>query len=189
MEELEQMREQLTILKQKLDQQEIVSDQLLRKITVERVKRLNRSIWLEGICALFVITIGNLVFDTQNCSIAFQVGTTILMVFCFGATWFSHRNVSKIEISQGSLIEVAKQVTRLRKFYQKWIYFAIPALAIWLGWYAWEVYQGIDKSNLKIWLPMLVGTVIGGIAGGLIGNHQRKKYINEMTTIINDIKE
>jgi len=189
MEELEQMREQLTLLKQKLDQQEIISDKLLRNITSERVKRLNRAIWIESLAVLFVITFGNYTFYQQGCSIAFITGTTLLMIACFLVTIIPHHQIDRKEIVNGSLIEVAKQVMKLRKLYQKWLYFGIPAIVIWLSWYILELYYTSQNTDIKVFLYLLIGIVIGTLAGAWIGNRQRKQMIQEMDIILNDIAD
>jgi len=188
MEELEQMREQLTLLKQKLNEQEIISDQLLRKVTSERISHLNRAIWIEGLTALFVITFGNMVFYQQGCSVYFLIGTTIFMIGCFLATIIPHHQIDRHEIVNGSLVDVAKQVKKLHTFYHQWLYIAIPIFIIWFGWLVWELYK-VNQGNMKPFFTLLVAVCIGGLIGGLVGYYQHKKYLKEMETIINSIEE
>jgi len=188
MEELEQMREQLTILKNKLDQQEIISDKMLRSITSERVKRLNRAIWWEGTCCLFVITAGSLIFRHMGCSLSFIIATIIMMIGCFLATIIPHHWIDHQEIMSGSLKEVVQQVKKLHLFYHNWLYIAIPLVLAWFGWLAWEIYQ-VNNGDMHAFWGIMVGGCVGGLIGGIIGNHQRKTYMHEMETIIQSIEE
>ena len=67
MDELQEMQAQMALLKQKLNNEEIINDRLLREVTRQRVRRLSRMVWIEGICALFVVTFGNYVFYGFGC--------------------------------------------------------------------------------------------------------------------------
>ena len=81
MDELVEMREQMNLLKSKLDKQEIVNDRLLREVTSQRVRRLNRNVWQEGIACLFVITFGSYSFLQLGCSWWFVGFTIAYMLF------------------------------------------------------------------------------------------------------------
>lgn len=187
MNELEEMQSQLALLKQKLNKEEIVNDQLLRDVTRQRVRRLNRNVWQEGICVVFVMTFGNFVFRQMGCSWWFIAGTTVMMLICFLATFIPHRRVKESEIMQGDLLTVAKQVRRLRKLYDDWMRIDIPMVSVWFIWFLVELYfQHTD--SLFIFLFTAVGTLIGGVVGGSIGWHQHKKYVREMDEIITQIE-
>ena len=57
MNELEAMREQMQLLKQKLDNQEIVSDQLLRKAMSGKMSWIKKYIWFELLVLLPLCTL------------------------------------------------------------------------------------------------------------------------------------
>ena len=102
------MKEQLQVLKTKLNEQEIINDQLLRHVTQQRMRRINRNVWQQGFCCLFVVTFGNYVFRSMHCSWYFVAGTCLLMLVSFLATLLPHRWVSEEEIITGDLLTVAK---------------------------------------------------------------------------------
>ena len=59
MDELQEMREQLAALKEKMNAQEMVNDRLIRDILIKKKKSVDKNIWMVGICGLFTATIGN----------------------------------------------------------------------------------------------------------------------------------
>jgi len=187
MEELEEMRAQLALLKTKLDSESIVNDRLMREVTRQRVRRLNRNVWQEGIACLFVVTVGNYVFHHLGCSIWFMVATTLMMTICFLATIIPHSRVKMDEIMSGDLLTVAKQVRRLKQTYQDWIKYGLILITLWLGWFAYEIY--LITSDWHLALPMIGACFIGGCIGGIIGYTMHRRLVREMDEIIASIEQ
>lgn len=187
MDELQEMQAQMALLKEKLNNEEIVNDQLLRDVTRLRVRRVNRNVWIETICVLFVITVDNGVFHQLGCSWWFIGGTTAMMLACLLATVIPHRRVKEHEIMQGDLLTVAKQVRRLRQAYDDWLKIGIPMALVWVIWLLVELYfQHTD--NLPLFVCIAIGILGGGAVGGWIGGRQHKKYVREMDEIIRQIE-
>lgn len=178
----------MALLKQKLNNEEIVNEQLLRDVTRQRVRRLNRAVWIEGISALFVAVFGNCVFYGLGCSWWFIGGTTLMMLVCFLATLLPFRRVKESEIIQGDLLTVSKQVRRLRQLYRNWIWIGFSMAAIWLMWFFAELYLH-HTDDLVFVICIAVGAICGGAVGGIIGSLQNKKYIREMDEIIAQIEK
>lgn len=188
MDELQEMQAQMALLKQKLDNEEIVNDRLLREVTRQRVRRLNRNVWQEGVCVLLVITFGNYAFHQMGCSWWFIGATTVMMLACFLLTLIPHRRVKESEIMQGDLLTVAKQVRRLRKIYKDWLRIGIPMVVLWFVWFLVEVYfQHTD--SLFIFIFTAIGTAAGGTVGGIIGGRMHRKLVREMDEIIAQIEQ
>ncbi len=186
MEELELMRQQMAVLKDKLEKETIISDKLLREVTRQKVRRLNRNVWQEGVAVAFVLTFGNYLFYRTGCSWWFIGGTSLMMIVCLFATIIPHSWVRQEEIMSGDLLQVAKQVRRLRKLYQDWIKIGIPMLAVWFAWWGWELYTSV--GNRDIFFSVCIGGVVGGLIGGVIGWGKHKRLLREMDDIINQIE-
>lgn len=185
--ELLAMREQLHLLKEKLDKEVIVNDHLLREVTRQKVRRLNRNVWQEGFACLFVITFGTYVFHYMHLSWWFIGATILMMVACFLATLIPHRRIKMNEIMSGDLLTVAKQVRRLKRLYREWLRYGIPAIVVWMGWFSYEIIRVCDNRHVGI--SMIIGGIIGGVIGGAIGLHNHKKLIREMDELIEDIEQ
>jgi hypothetical protein len=187
MDELQEMREQLAALKEKLNKQEVVNDRLIRDVLSQKMKVINKNGWISGICGLFVITFGNYLFYQMGLSTWFLLGTTVMMIFCAAVTWISHSWVNSNEIANGDLLRVVKQAQRLQRVYKNWKYIALPMILVWATWLGLEYAAEVKDTAMVI--SMMSGGIIGGLVGGIIGFKQNKKVINELDEMIRHIEE
>ena len=187
MDELQEMREQMAALKDKLNKQEMVNDRLIRNVLSQKMKVVNKNAWVFGLSSLFVITFGNFLFYHMGLSVWFLIGTTVMMVFCVAVTWVSHSWVSSNEIAKGDLLKVAKQAHRLQKVYKNWKYIALPMVMVWLAWLVMEYAAEVQDKTMLI--SMVSGSLVGGLVGGLVGLRQNKKVISELDEMIAQIEE
>lgn len=187
MDELQEMREQLAALKEKLNKQEMVNDRLIRDILIKKKKNVDKNIWIVGICGLFTVTIGNWTFSDLGVSTWFLIGTTVLMLASFLLTIIPHNWVKKADIQSGNLLVAAKQARRLRKLYKDWEIIGIVLAVIWLAWLFVEFSAVIENKQM---LYILVGAAaIGGIIGGIIGLVLSRQTIHTLDEMIQEIEE
>ena len=187
MDELQEMREQMAALKEKLNKQEVVNERLIRDVLSQKMKVINKNGWISGICGFFVITFGNFMFYQMGLSTYFLIGTTVMMLFCIATTWISHSWINSNEIVNGDLLRVAKQAQRLQRVYKNWKYIALPMILVWATWLGLEYAAEVKDTAMVI--SMMSGVVIGGLVGGIIGFKQNKKVINELDEMIRHIEE
>ncbi len=187
MDELQEMREQMAALKEKLNTQEVVNDRLIRDILLQKKKSVDKNIWVVGLSGLFTITSGNLAFSYWGVSSWFLIGTTMLMLVCFLMTLIPHNWVKKADIQSGNLLVAAKQVRRLRKLYKNWEIVGIILAIIWAAWLFFEFSAAIENKQI---LYLLIGaSVVGGIIGGIIGLKISRKTIHTLDEMIQEIEE
>ena len=187
MDELQEMREQLAALKEKLNKQEMVNDRLIRDILIKKKKSVDKNIWMVGICGLFTATIGNWAFSNLGVSTWFLIGTIVLMLASFLLTIIPHNWVKKADIQSGNLLVAAKQVRRLRKLYKDWEIISIIPAIIWAAWLFIEYTAAIEDKQM---LYILIGaSAIGGIIGGIIGLVLSRKTIHTLDEMIQEIEE
>ena len=187
MDELQEMREQMAALKEKLNKQEVVNDRLIRDVLSQKMKTINKNGWLSSLSGLFVITFGNYLFYQMGLSTWFLLGTTVMMIFCAAVTWISHSWVNSNEIANGDLLRVVKQAQRLQRVYKNWKYIALPMVLVWATWLGLEYAAEVKDTAMVI--SMMSGGIIGGLVGGIIGFKQNKKVINELDEMIRHIEE
>ena len=185
--ELENMRQQMTTLKNKLNQQEIVSDRLVRRSMKNEVNNITRRYNIIMAIAFLMVPYGYWCFvKLAGLSIFFWIVTSIFMLICAGATFYNSRKISDPELMSHSLVEARKKVASAKKFESNWLLFGIPAVILWIGWFFYEIYQiqGGDFNNGFFW-----GGCIGGVIGAVFGLKMHFKTQHQYQDIIDQIED
>ena len=185
--DLENMRQQMTTLKNKLNQQEIVNDRLIRRSMRNEVNTIARRYYIIMAIGLFMIPYGYWCFvKLSGLSIFFWIVTSIFMLVCVGATFFTLRKINDPNLMNHNLVEARKKVASAKKFEANWLFFGIPAVVLWLGWFLYEVYQihGGAIGNGIFW-----GGCIGGIIGAICGLSINFRTQRQYQDIIDQIED
>ena len=116
--EFEEMRQQLDILKNKLDNQTLVNDKLIRQSMLNKMSFMKKYTWVSFLVLLFIYYVYNDIRITFNLSWWFYGATVIFMTFtvCFDA-YINH--VNKKEFLNGDLIAASLQMQRMKKLRKK----------------------------------------------------------------------
>ena len=185
--ELENMRQQMTMLKNKLNHQEIVNDLFVRRSMRNEVSAINRRYYIIMTIGLFMVPYGYWCFvKLSGLSVFFWIVTSIFMLVCVGATFYTNRKISDPNLMNRNLVEARKKVASAKKFEANWLFFGIPAVVLWLGWFLYETYQihGGAVSNGLFW-----GGCIGGIIGAICGLSINFKTQRQYQDIIDQIED
>ena len=184
--ELDAMRQQMNTLKKKLDQQQIVNDHIIRQSMRKTANSIKTRYNVIMALTLLMIPYTYVVFIvSMNFSLAFWIGTAVLMLVCCGATYYNSLNVNIPNAMGKNLIEVSHRMARAKKFDANWLFFGIPAVIAWLAWLTWESYQQDAESAHY----MFYGTVCGAIIGSILGFSLHHKTQGQYQEIIDAIEE
>jgi len=187
--ELNEMREQLSALKKRLECQAIVNDRLIKETMSHKLSNINRrAIWPSIICAIY-IPLGYLIFRLQGLSIPFCCATSALFTVCLAAMILSHFRLRKRDILDGNLVTTYKEVARMRKIYKNWHYISIPIGLVWFVWLEYEIFIHIAKGDITALLAISAAGIIGGIIGGIYGIINHKRTLREADEILHQIEE
>ena len=185
--QFEDMRQQLNTLKKKLDEQEILNDHLMRRSMRNEVNTISRRYYIIMAIGLFMVPYGYWCFvKLCGLSLFFWIATSIFMLICVGATFYTNRKISDPNLMNHNLVEARKKVASAKKFEADWLFFGIPAVVLWLGWFMYEVYQihGGALDNGFFW-----GGCIGGIIGAICGLSFNFKTQRQYQDIIDQIED
>ena len=186
--EFEEMQQQMATLKNKLNQQEIVNDRLVRRSMRNEVNTITRRYYIIMAIGLFMVPYGYWCFvKLCGLSLLFWIVTSIFMLVCVGATFYTNRKINDPNLMNRNLVEARKKVASAKKFEADWLFFGIPAVVVWLGWFLYEVYQlhGGALTNGIFW-----GGCIGGIIGAICGlslNFRTQRQIQDIIDQIEDL--
>ena len=159
MNELEAMRGQMQLLKQKLETQEIVNDQLIRNAMSGKMSWIRKYIWFE-LLVLFPVCILNFVgLKVMNPGLSiWPIASILLLVLVEILLDFYINNMSASDWQSENLLQTANKLVRMKKLRLWQVGLSLPvaiALFIWL-------FSGFEDE-------VMFYTIIGGIVGGVIG--------------------
>ena len=184
--EMDAMRQQMSTLKKKLDQQEIVNDHIIRQSMRKTANSIKTRYYAIMAISLMMIPYTYMVLVIrQGISLSFWIATAVFMLVCCGATYYNSLNVNIPNAMGRNLIEVSHRMARAKKFDANWLFFGIPAVIVWLGWLTWEFYQ-LDAETARY---MFYGIICGGIFGAILGFKMHFETQRQYQDIIDQIEE
>ena len=183
---LESLREQAAILKNKLDKENIVSEEVLRNVMRHKARTINSNAWISVAASVLVILMAIFFFPQYGLSLWFSIGTIVIMLVCDVFTWKYHKNLNSKTLNS-DLLTVVKTARKLKEDYRNWLKYGFALFAVWFVWYAIEM-----SVNSKSWQEALLTVVVlavGGALGMVIGLRMHRKVINTCDEIIRQIEE
>lgn len=185
--ELEEMRSQIGILKEKLEKQTIVNEQHIRRSMKSKMSDLTRTVAITIFAGVFALVYCTWFFWWQDLSLAFTVVTAVMLTVCIALTILQRVRLKSIDLSQSNLVGAAKTLAKIKKHYREWHWVAIPMLVVWFGWLMYEVVSRLGTEPYVI--GFCCGAVVGGLVGGFIGFRINRKMVRKMSEILTEIED
>ena len=186
--ELEQMRSQISALKEKLDKQTIVNEEHIRRSMKSKISDINKTVTITIFLGVFALVYCTWFFYWQGCSHAFVISTAVMLAVCLGLTITQRIVLGRVDFSKGNLVETAKTLSKTKTHYQHWHKIAIPMLMIWFGWMFYEITSIFDLES-TIAIMFCCGAAVGGIIGGIAGYRINRKIVRKAAEILDQIEE
>ena len=186
--ELDEMRQQMAILKDKLENQTIVNDRFIRRSIKRGVSTINKRYLVLGIIALAMIPYGYWAFVMiGGLSVALWLASCLMMLIVVGFMIYNSRDMRDNALMNGNLLDVKRKVTLAQKRDANWLWFGIPMA---LAWGAWAVYEMSQKmgDNEYIVPCCIVGVLVGALIG-LKVHFKTQSRFNEIIEQIEDLED
>ena len=166
--EFEEMRQQLDILKNKLDNQTLINDKLIRQSMLNKMSFMKKYTWVLLLMLPYTYYFYYKFRDMFYISWWFYGFTLILLTFsvCFDA-YINH--VNKKEFLNGDLIAASLQMQRMKKLRKKSFLCGTIIMIIWTPWFFIETYYGSGAANGGDHTCMSNGMLVGGGIGLIVG--------------------
>ena len=166
--EFEEMRQQLGILKNKLENQTLINDKLIRQSMLDKMSSMKKYTWFSFLVLLFIYYAYYEAREIFNLSWWFYGFTVIFMTFsvCFDA--YINR-FNKEAFLNGDLIATSLQMQRMKKLRKRSLLSGIFFMIIWVSWFVIELYNGSGAANGGENTSMFYGMIVGGGVGLIIG--------------------
>ncbi len=185
--QFEDMRHQMSTLKKKLQQQEIVNDRMIRHSMKNTAGNISRRYYVIMVLCLLMIPYSYWAFVMlAGYSNAFWIFTCLVMLVCLGGTYYNSRNLSDSNMMTNNLVDVRRRMARAKKFDADWLFIGIPLIIVFLGWFMYETYQLHEGDLIN---GFFLGGCIGGIVGAIGGISLHFRTQRQYQEIIDQIEE
>ena len=158
--EVDELRQQLALFKQRLDQQEIVNDRLLRHSMNARLSIFTRISVIMDVIGLLVMPI--ILIALHAIGVPWYIGAFILLMVVVELVYniIAHRRLQRLFTDGNDLLTVRRGLLRFKKTERLWTLIAVPLLIVWLLAFYWQ--QGIFSGELT-------GAAASGLVTSAIG--------------------
>ena len=182
--ELNELREQIALLKDKLQRQQIISEQNIIAAAQKGINKLNRSGIIYTLFGIFAVVYCSWSFHWFGFSDEFVIGTAIFLAACAVATMYAHWGLRSIDVTRGNLVDIASRLLKFRKIYGRWHFYTVPALLVWCYFLYKDAYRMLNNPE-----GFLLAGIVGGTIGGAIGLWRHFKTIRETDKVLKNINE
>lgn len=181
---LNEMQQQMQLLKDKLSKQTIVNEQMMRNAFGRGIKDLRSNYSVKTIAAIAGM-LGCPSFYILGCSLYFVIFGELMMLIALVANICANRLIPKMD---DEVLIAAQNLTRFKKINAEWIKYGIPVMVVWLGWLIVELFSGEEFTAGQAY------AMIGGIAASLtvgmcIGLRIRREIMRGVDELMAQIKE
>jgi hypothetical protein len=183
--ELEEMKQQMLLLKKKLEQQKIVNDKMLRSAMKKKLYGLNKKAGIMFIIGIFIAIGAPGYFTLVGFTPLFCAATILMLLFSAFKTFQYHKKLWRLNLSESNLIELAEELTLLRTRYERWYRFAWCMIIPWGALMAYEATKIFGEE--LVWY--IGGSAIGLIIGGLTGTRINNNMIRRTDELLEQIEE
>ena len=187
--ELQELREQLAALNQKLDKQAEINDNMIRRAldaSIGRLQSLGSKKFFWCIIATVVVLI---ITIFQGVSLALIIATALFMGI---NTYMGYVLMQKEKSMDGSsdLIGTMNKVLDYKKYNRDTTLFMLPVAILWAVWYVADIGRVLGLTATKEYAGLAIACLIGGIIGGIIGYFTAyRPSMKEADEILGQIKE
>jgi hypothetical protein len=164
--ELDLMRQQMTILKSKLDNEQIVNERLMRESMKNKMSWIHKFVWAE----IFIVPLLIIFFLGTASAFGLSYGPAVLISVVLIASTTCDYKINKTgdkTFLSGNLVDEAAKLVRMKKLRIRYELYAIPAGLVWAIWFFLDIYNHIPADGALH--DGLTGGLIGGCIGLIIG--------------------
>ena len=187
LQELEQLRSQVAEFKNRLEQQEIVSERLLKQAMTGHVSWIKQMGFWGGIADLALVPLT--VYLLKNIVGASWLPIIVVCVGMVFEAFFNFWNVSTIRDKYLVANDVINTQQRLRTYKRRekiYAFIAIPFLLLWFIWFLLEVHHGTNIPSIRFVIA-IVGFIVMTVILFFVFNremHSLNKAIKEIDEFV-----
>lgn len=184
--ELEEMRQQLSELKNMLREQTIVNEQMMRKAMKNKYNKVRNDIKFSIVFSFLAMPVMGILLPYIGLPVWFTVVTIAFVLSALIASVFSLRYYVSENMMTGNLTSVALRIIRYKRFGIYWFFYAIPFLIFWIVFFFYYITKGRESEFVD---GVVFGGIVGGIIGCTLGIINYVQNLRRMNSILKEIRE
>ena len=162
--ELEEMRQQMAVLKKKLEQQEIINERMASKAKASLEKDMNAMGRKNMKSYIGLLLVAPFFYYFLVCrggySSAFGLFGTLCILFSSAFAYWNKISVHNHLLAE-NLMEAQRKVSLAKKRYTRWLKYEWFLGLISMAWIVWETYQkSLAENNHALLIIMIVTYIV-----------------------------
>ena len=180
----------MDLLKEKLNRQEVVNEQLMRRTTESRLNRLSFNLRVKRIYLIVcMIVIPAMLVEGVGLPVWFSLATVAMLAISLVYHEAFMEHISADDLNRYSIHEISNKAVRLKEQGARWLWIGIPMLIAWLVTFIYVVQQRFDleAEGQYVLYGILSGIIIGASLGFIIYRKQRRMIDDLRSDLMMDI--
>ena len=186
--ELEDLRQQMAAIKEKVDQQGHLNEELVKEAIQSKMKGVHRTSFKLSLVALLCIPCYIAMRYTYNFSWPFIIVTILMLIGFVLADYL----INRLDVSHmgDDLVATARKLAQMKKNRSLSQKIGIAMTIPWLAWFCYEsfMHRAITYGTADTW-GYVITCFVGGIIGFLIGMRIFRKMQRANEEMIDQINE
>ncbi len=184
--ELSELREQLATFKQRLDEQQIINDRLLRQSMRSRISPfLQTSIGVD-VLGLILTPIVFVVFRNTGVHWGFGVFALLMCLVELFLNVYYYQRINKLFTQPADVVTLRRGLLKYRRDERLWMIIAIPSIILWGLLVFWQM--GAFSSHHVSLGRGIIGLVLGLLAAYGLYSWQSRR-LSEVERELDDLSE
>ena len=185
--ELDDLRRQISDLKNKVDQQGRLNEELVKKTIQSKMQGVHKIIIRLGILAVVFIPF----YIMMKYRVGFSWPLTIATIVLLLGSVISDFLINRMDVSHmgDDLVETANKLLKMKKNRVIGQRIGIGAAIIWLAWFCYEYFTLNSAYGSEVAWFSVIGIIVGAAIGGFIGILIFKKMQRTNDEMIDQINE
>lgn len=188
--ELEEMKQQICLLKGKLEKQTIINDHIIRQAMQQKVSRMHKDTIIMIVVAIIGIPYCFFFFTLAGFSYWLAAATALFLLACMIKLNRNKKKLSHIRSLLGeNLVECGKNVLLLKKETLQSFKIMMPILAVWVIWFFAEIFFVLPQDDNDFIISITCGSLVGLLIGLGLGISKHRKNLKTINDILLQIKD